>query len=403
MSDEKETRPEESSTAAAGGLKLSTRQQSTVAAALTLVAGLVLLCGIGALFWLLGTFLRAFSNVFFPLALAAVVALVLEPYYKWWLRRVQGGRLERWRLAKVVSLFAVFLSILLPIAGVLWFFGDLLVNQIADLVERIPAWWATSREWLEARWPEVLEFWETHGLQARAEEMLGGQGGSLFTALQALGLKSIEAGVNVFAWVVGLLNWVLVPIYVAFILIGDLARERFAWSTSALPFLKPETRQDISYLFHEFVKIVVAFFRGQLLIAFLQGVLFAVGFSVVGVSYGWILGLVLGFLNIIPYLGSIVGLGVTVPIAFFQPGGGLWLVGAVLIVFTAIQMIEGYVLTPKIMGEQTGLHPMTIMVAIFFWGSALNGIMGMLLAIPLTAFFVVFWRLAREKYITELV
>lgn len=399
MSEEKATQP--------GGtramLGLSERQQATVAAALTLVAGLVLLCALGALFWLLAHFLREFSNVFLPLAVAGVVALVLEPYYKWWLERLQGGRLERWRLSKVVALFSVFLSFLLPIVAVLWFFGDLLVDQIADLVEKAPAWWESARAWLDERWPQVKTFWESHGLQERIETVLEEQGGAMLAALQALGLRSIEAGANVFSRIVGLLNWVLVPIYVAFILIGDLAKERLTWSNLALPFLKQETRQDIGYLFHEFVQIIVAFFRGQLLIAFLQGVLYAVGFSIVGVRYGWILGLVLGFLNIIPYLGSIVGLGVTVPIALFQEGGGLWKAGAVLIVFTAVQMIEGYLLTPKIMGDQTGLHPMTIMVAIFFWGSALNGIMGMLLAIPLTAFFVVFWRLAREKYITELV
>jgi predicted PurR-regulated permease PerM len=71
------------------------------------------------------------------------------------------------------------------------------------------------------------------------------------------------------------------------------------------------------------------------------------------------------------------------------------------VVFTVVQLIESYVLTPKIMGSRTGLHPMAIIVAVFFWGSALSGILGMILAIPITAFLVVFWRLAREKYIDE--
>ena len=70
---------------------------------------------------------------------------------------------------------------------------------------------------------------------------------------------------------------------------------------------------------------------------------------------------------------------------------------------TLSQAIEGYFLTPKIMGDRTGLHPVVIIVAIFFWGSALGGIAGMILAIPLTAFLVVFWRLAQEKYVRELV
>ncbi len=111
----------------------------------------------------------------------------------------------------------------------------------------------------------------------------------------------------------------------------------------------------------------------------------------------------LGFLNIIPYLGSIVGLAVALPIGYWQEGGGLQLVIWVVVVFALVQLIEAYVLTPRIMGDRTGLHPMAIIVAVFFWGSALNGIAGMILAIPLTAFLVVFWRLARERYIGEVV
>ena len=75
---------------------------------------------------------------------------------------------------------------------------------------------------------------------------------------------------------------------------------------------------------------------------------------------------------------------------------------AVVVVFSTVQLIESYLLTPKIMGDRTGLHPLAIIIAIFFWGSALNGILGMILAIPLTAFLVVFWRLAKDRYIGEL-
>ena len=116
-----------------------------------------------------------------------------------------------------------------------------------------------------------------------------------------------------------------------------------------------------------------------------------------------IIGLVLGFLNIIPYLGSIIGLSISLPLSYFQTGGGLGRLLAVLIVFAVVQLIESYVLTPKIMGDRTGLHFMAIIIAIFFWGAALGGILGMILAIPLTAFLASLWRLAKEKYITELV
>jgi predicted PurR-regulated permease PerM len=104
-------------------------------------------------------------------------------------------------------------------------------------------------------------------------------------------------------------------------------------------------------------------------------------------------------LNIVPYLGTIIGLAVTLPLAFFQPGGGWQLVGLVLLVKIVVQNIEGWFLTPQIMGHRTGLHPVAIIVAIFFWSTALDGLLGLVLAIPLTAFIVTAWRLARRKYL----
>ena len=195
--------------------------------------------------------------------------------------------------------------------------------------------------------------------------------------------------------------WAFFPIYYSFFLMTETTKP--ADLKGYLPFLKPETRKDIVYLFGEFVNIMVAFFRGQLVIASIQGVLFAIGFSLAGLKYGAVIGITLGFLNIVPYLGNIIGLGTALPIAFFQEGGGIGRVVAVLVVFAIVQSIEGYFLTPKIMGDRTGLHPVVIIIAIFFWGTALSGISGMILAIPLTAFMVVFWRLAREKYVRELV
>jgi predicted PurR-regulated permease PerM len=374
-------------------IEFSERQRTTIASAITIVSAVVILFAVGALFWIVGAFMVKFSAVFLPLAVAAVAALVIKPYYE--------VISTRFKLGRVPALLVVFLSIILPIAALGWFFGDLLIGQIKGLVDAFPRWWSATIEWAQTHAPQVFHFYNETSIGQAVGGAVQGQSGVVVDIAQYLGQRAVSAGVGVLSGVAALLGWVVVPIYFAFFLMSDIPKigdlERF------LPFLKIETRKDLLYLFEEFLNIIVAFFRGQLIIAFLQGLLFAVGFTLAGLKYGFVIGLTLGFLNIVPYLGNIIGLGTALPLAFFQPDGGMVRVLVVLVVFAVVQMIEGYLLTPKIMGDRTGLHPVVIIVAIFFWGTALNGIMGMILAIPLTAFLVVFWRLAREKYLPKFV
>ena len=374
-------------------LDLGPRQRATIAAALTVLSAVVILAAIGAGLLILGVFFRTFSNVFLPVAVAGVAALVVKPYYDW---------LLRWtRLPRVVGVALVLASLLVPLVAVGWLFGAILVDQLGDLLHKVPEWWDAARAWGSAHWPDIAEFFRSHPWGIRIREAIVAQREHLLAGLQLFGGRALSVGAGALRGLGTLFAWAVVPVYFAFFLMADPAQ--WFQGRTILPFLKPDTRDDVMFLAREFVSIIVAFFRGQILIAFLQGVLFAVGFSVVGLRYGLLLGLLLGFLNVIPYLGSIVGLSAALPLAFFQPGGGWRLLLAVIVVFIVVQSIEGYLLTPKIMGDRTGLHPMAIMVAIFFWGAALGGILGMILAIPLTAFLVVSWRLLRERYITEVV
>ncbi len=373
--------------------QLSEQQQKTIAAALTILAAVVIVGALGVLFWVIGRFLSTFSAVLLPLAVAAVAALVFKPEYQWLRLRL--------RAPKVVAVALVFLSILIPIAAFSWIFGALIVDQISDLVARAPEVWASIRAMVSERWPKVMAVLSDSSILDRLGAAVKGQEEALMDGLQVVSLKAIAAGAGVLRAVGTLFSWVVLPVYFAFFLIAE--KDKKTSLEQWLPFLKPQTRGDVVYLVNQFIDILVAFFRGQLIIAFFQGMLFALGFTVVGLKYGFLIGLALGFLNIIPYLGSMVGLGVAIPLALFQEGGGWTLLIAVLVVFTLVQMIEGYLLTPKIMGDRTGLHPMAIIVAIFFWGTALSGSLGMILAIPLTAFLVVFWRLAKERYVLEVV
>ena len=372
---------------------LSDKQRKTAAAAVTVISVGTILGAVIGLFWIVVQFFATFDHVFLPLAVAGVLALVIQPYYGWLKNKA--------KMPTALALLILFTSLVIPVIGVLYLFGSLIAHQTAELIDEVPRLWDRVTAYLEARKPELQELFKKHPIGESTRESLQSSVGPLVKFLGNAMAGIVTAGAGLVSGAVSLFGWAVMPVYLAFFLVmpnlqpGSMAQ--------ALPFLKPETRKDAVFLIKEFINLIVVFFRGQLLIALIQGILFAIGFSLVGLKYGAAIGLILGFLNIIPYLGSMIGLGVALPLAYFQEGGGVTVLVLVIVVFAIVQLIEGYLLTPKIMGDRTGLHPMVIIVAIFFWGSALDGILGMILAIPLTAFLVVFWRLAREKYIFEIV
>ncbi len=278
-------------------IELSERQRATVAAAATIAAAAVILAAVVALFWAIGSFFATFSNVFLPLAVAAVLAFVLRPYYEL--------LNERLRFPKILAVAAVLLSLLLPVAGFAWFFGALAASQMTGLIDALPD--ASDRvvDWVAETLPALNELTETNPFASRIREAL--EETDLTSLLPGFGIVGDGAlGVlqGIGAGIASLFAWAVLPVYLCFFLFID--PDRFRKLDHLFPFLKPTTREDVVYLIQEFIDILVAFFRGQLVVAFLQGALFAIGFQVAGLRYGLVLGLMLGFLNIIPYLGSIV-------------------------------------------------------------------------------------------------
>jgi predicted PurR-regulated permease PerM len=371
-------------------LSFTDRQKSIMAAALTTVSLVVI---ISIVFWLatmLVVFFVRFSSVFLPLAVAAIMATLMKPYYTWLVARLRNDTL---------AVIAVLLSLLIPIAAFAYFFGVLVLGQISSLLNELPVWLERAQLFLQEKLPALKVLIAKYDLKTRLIAFLEGRG-DLFTSSAAmLGQSVVSTGTFVFQSFTSLLGWLILPVYVVFMIRAP--RFQAEDMEQHLPFLKPETRRNVIYLVTEFAGILVAFFRGQFVIAFCQGLMFSVGFTLVGLPHGAVLGLLLGLLNIVPYLGNIVGLAMVIPMAWFSPSGGIGMLAGVGVVFVIVQCIESYLLTPRIMGKTTGLHPMTIIVAILFWGAALNGLLGMILAIPLTAFLVVFWRLLRTQYIKE--
>ncbi len=367
-------------------------QQKAIAAAATLLAALLILAAVMGCFLLLAQMAAYFAGVLAPPAAAFLLALVCRPYY---------ARLRRCRLRPLPAVLTVCISIAAPLAGFAWFFGLLLAGQTIELAARLPEWLENFRSEIAARQPQMAAFIRQHRLDERLMDFLRTRGDYLIRGALTIGRTAWSAGAGAFNGLISMAGWLVFPIYFGFFLMtpppsGQRVR---TW----LPFFKPGTQSDAIFLMREFAGIVTAFFRGQLLVALSQGVLFAAGFMLAGLAYGCALGILMGFLNLVPYLGSMAGLAIALPLAYFQPNGGWWRLLLVSGVIAAVQMIEGYILTPRIMAGRTGLHPVAVIFAVFFWGAALGGIAGMVLAVPLTACFVTAWRLAQTKYIRGMI
>lgn len=369
---------------------LSPSQRRIAGFALTLLSllGIVGLLIIAVM--VLGQLVGFFSGVIWPLAVAGVLALILRPVVE-----LAEKHLRLRRPSAVVLLYGLFA---LGVASVLIFILPTVIEQSIAFIANLSDYWARASVYVQDHYPQWMEFSKRQlanpTVRKIADTLSAEAKGMVSLAIPSL--KAAGGGaLGVFAFFTHL---AIVPVYLFFFLLarGEPTRKL----GTHLPFLKADVRDDVVFLVREFVVIIESFFRGQILIGLILGVLLSLGFTIVGLKFGLLVGLALGVLNIVPYLGTIIGLATAVPLAFFQPGGGWHLVGLVLLVKVIVQTIESWVVTPKIMGERTGLHPVTIIVAIFFWGTAFGGVLGMLLAIPLTAFFVTAWRLAKQKYFT---
>ena len=366
-------------------------QKRIIAAALTCLAAFVV-AGFGIGILVLGSkFLAAFSTVIWPLAIAVIFSLLLQPVCDFFEKR--------FRLSRAFSVAALFVLVLASAAGLAFWLIPLCVAEACDFFQHLPVLWERTAE----RFPEFSGWLEEHLKRENIRDAIS-QSAAVPGQIKALIAAAIphvktlfqKSGVF-FGQVAAAAS---VPIYLYYLmserrdLIGVIE-----WESRA--FFSERVAQDIAFLVRQFRDILIAFFRGQVVIGLLYGVILAVGFGVLRIPGGMLIGLGIGLMNIVPYLGTLVGLSLILPLAFLS--GGIWLALAALVVFGVAQLIESYFLTPKIMGTRTGLHPMVIMVAIFFWATALGGLLGMVLAVPLTAFFVVFWRLFKERYLPTIV
>ena len=379
--------------------QLSPSQKRIIAAGATALALILLIATACSLLVVLQIFIHTFKDVLLPLAIAAILATLLRPIITLCEKHT--------RLSKTQGIILLYLLVLLAIATITMLLLPILFRQGAEFIEAVPSIRDNFYQFLQEKTPAVWQWLHAklgQTPQAYVQNIVATHSETITSGLQALPEKISTIGGSVSGFIASMFTkiaaYAIIPIYLFFILNGN----RDVWNDlqKQLSFLPDQRRHDIVFLCRQFSEILIAFFRGQIIIGLLLGVVLAVGFALVGLKFGIVLGLVLGLLNIIPYLGTMLGILTVLPLAYFQDDGGTSLIGLCAIVFIIGQLLTDYVFTPRIMGDKTGMGPMLIIFSIFFWGVALGGIMGMVLAIPLTAFFLIFWRLARERYLPAL-
>jgi len=318
--------------------------------------------------------LWALGGVILPFVVGAAVAYFLNPVAR---------RLQRIGLSRVLATVVIFVFLIALVILALLVIIPTLVQQTNDLIQAAPDLFRQLRNGLTERFPEIME--EGSPLRqslAAIGEAIQSRGGELLQRL----LSSAAGVVNL------LVFFVVVPV-VAFYLLMD-------WDTliARIDDLLPrEHAPIIRRLARDIDRTLASFVRGQGTVCLILGTFYAVALMVVGLQFGLVVGLIAGLLTFIPYVGALVGGVLSLGLALYQFWGDWWLILAVAVIFQAGQMVEGNVLTPKLVGNSVGLHPVWLIFALSAFGT-LFGFVGMLVAVPIAAAIGVLVRFALDRY-----
>lgn len=402
------------------------------AVSLTAIGGIAI--GLIYLFTRLIAFLQP---ILIPFAVAGVLAYLLDPAVRWIERRGQS------RHRAVLLVFAAFS---LAIVGLCLWIIPTLSRQTASLAKRVPGYTTKARvavtTWVadkEKKYGVSLlpQLSDTKSAAAPAvviadpaapattpvvvtptpdaaspavapsQQVVVASDASDFD-LQALltgewvrttlpvvlrnGWLFIKSSVGGFMGVFGfLLSFIIVPLYLYYFLI-ESAKIKESWS-DYLPLRASAFKDEVVSCLTEINGYLIAFFRGQLFVSLINGLATGLGLMIVGLDFGLLIGLLLCIFGIIPYLGIALCWIPAVTIAsvqggstFFGPDSPWWALPLVVtIIFAVVQQIDGLFITPKVVGESVGLHPMTVIVSVFVWALILGGLLGAILAVPMTA------------------
>jgi predicted PurR-regulated permease PerM len=388
------------------------KQARVIWLAVTGVAIATIVALIVALVWGLGRVVHVFAPVIWPLAVAGVLACLLDPVVE---------SLVRKRVPRLRAIVVVFLLALVIVVGLFASVVPQLVVEARDLAAKsgeyttqLPAKAGELADhppkWLPKQIVPALralsESAKANGSNlppvTTAVVLLGTNTPAPPPAAPALAEPSSFKSVANFAatllpkfgaWLAQVLGFVgsvfgiiaglaLVPIY-AFYLLLEKQGINAQWR-DYLPVQDSKFKDEAVFVINFINEYLVAFFRGQVLVAMCDGILYTTGFLLIGLPYAMLIGVMATCLTIIPFLGAITTCVSALVIALAAFGD--WQHPALVLgVFAVVQSLEGMVIQPKIMGDRVGLHPMTIIVALMVGTTLLGGILGGLLAIPLAA------------------
>ena len=335
--------------------------------------------------WGLVLLLAYLSAVPLPFFAGLVVAYSLDPVTN----RVQHVIKQR-----VLAALFTLVSITLAVSLVVWFMVPMVGNELADMGRTVSKM-ASNTELAQAAkehlpenvWEELNEILKRDDVK-RYLTSDGAVQMAKDTAKKLLpGVWGVLSGAaNVLTFITGLL---VIMLYVVFLLI-DYHNMAARWRD----YLPPSMRDDVSRFVEEFIQATNRYFRSQALVACCVAVLFAIGFSIIGLPLAILMGIFIGLLNMVPYL-QIVG---TIPClllaglkALEQGDNFLGALGLVLLVFGVVQLIQETVLVSRFQGEAMGLSPAIILLSISVWGKLL-GFLGLILALPLTCLGLAYYR-----------
>ncbi len=314
-----------------------------------------------------------------PFLIAFILAYLGDPLVK---------RLVSWKVPRTLAAIVVFIIILLIIALLFLLLIPLIQTQVQLLLTMLPKlllWLENSLlPWLQSQFGLDLSQLDLQSLKSMASDNMPQTGNFLAHIAHAITQSSL-------ALVGFLVNLVLVPV-VTFYLLRDW--DKVVDGIHSL--LPRHVEPTLVKLYGECDEVLGAFLRGQLLVMLSLGIIYALGLSMVGLDTAVLIGMSAGLASVVPYLGFIVGIAMAIIASLVQYHDVLHLV-YVVIVFAAGQMAESMVLTPWLVGDRIGLHPVAVIFSIMA-GGVMFGFVGILLALPVAAVVLVCLRYVKNSY-----